>query len=74
MHATPTSHNAITRPTGNTFKCLGMGGNSTLEIENSVFSPFCFHCDMINHDILIIFSYSLISQKKELNILTKQIL
>lgn len=42
MHAIPTSHNAITRPTGNTFKRLGMGGNSTLEIEDSVFSPFLF--------------------------------
>lgn len=42
MHATPARHNAITRPTGNTFKRLGMGGNSTLEIEDSVFSPFLF--------------------------------
>lgn len=42
MHATPARHNAITRPTGNTFKHLGMGGNSTLEIEDSVFSPFLF--------------------------------
>lgn len=42
IHATPAKHNAITRPTGTTFKHLGMGGNSTLEIEDSVFSPFLF--------------------------------
>lgn len=42
MHATPARHNAIIRPTGNTFKRLGMGGNSTLEIEDGVFSPFLF--------------------------------
>lgn len=42
IHATPARHNAITRPTGNTFKHLGMGGNSTLEIEDIVFSPFLF--------------------------------